>query len=149
MDRRAFLKGAAAAVVAGSVRLRHAAAAPGESLVAVAEGTDYAAITRRAVNVLGGMKAVVKRGDVVVVKPNTGWDRAPEFAANTHPLVVRVLNTVIASRDIVAADAYATTLFALRPADIPITVAAARRGLGQMDLRKIRVITAWYETDAA
>ncbi|MDY0383916.1 DUF362 domain-containing protein [Trichlorobacter sp.] len=293
MDRRTFLKGTAASLVAGSLLGRQALAGSG-STVAVAEGGDYAAITRRAVAALGGMGAFVKRGDVVVLKPNMGWDRAPEFAANTHPLVVRalaeeclaagarrvkvfdhtcndprrcyinsgiqlalkgmkgvevkqieperfrkvllngqflkewelydealnanvfinvpiakhhglsrltlglknimgvmggnrgythrnlevaladvnsvlkshltvidatriltahgpqggsladvrVLNTVVASRDIVAADAYATTLFGMRPADIPTTVAAARRGLGEMDLRRVQVIKA-------
>jgi uncharacterized protein (DUF362 family) len=291
MDRRTFLKGTAASLVAGSLLGRQALGKEG-STVAVAEGSDYAAITRRAVIALGGMGAFVRRGDVVVLKPNMGWDRAPEFAANTHPLVVRalaeeclaagakrvkvfdhtcndprrcyinsgiqmalkgmkgvevkqieperfrkvllngqflkewelydealsanvfinvpiakhhglsrltlglknimgvmggnrgythrnlelaladvnarlkshltlidatriltahgpqggsladvrVLNTVVASRDIVAADAYATTLFGMRPADIPTTVAAARRGLGEMDLRRIQVI---------
>lgn len=293
MDRRTFLKGTAASLVAGSL-LGRQALAKGGSTVAVAEGSDYAAITRRAVIALGGMGAFVRRGDVVVLKPNIGWDRAPEFAANTHPLVVRalaeeclaagakrvkvfdhtcndprrcyinsgiqmalkgikgvevkqieperfrkvllngqflkewelydealsanvfinvpiakhhglsrltlglknimgvmggnrgythrnleialadvnarlkshltlidatriltahgpqggsladvrVLNTVVASQDIVAADAYATTLFGMRPADIPTTVAAARRGLGEMDLRRIQVIKA-------
>jgi len=34
------------------------------------------------------MGAFVSRGDVVVVKPNIGWDRTPEQAANTHPDVV-------------------------------------------------------------
>lgn len=291
MDRRTFLKGTAASLVAGSVLSRHAAAKSGAE-VAVAEGNDYAAITRRVVNALGGMKSFVKKGDVVVVKPNMGWDRAPEFAANTHPLVVKalveeclaagakkvkvfdytcndprrcyvnsgielavkgikgaevkqieperfkkvalngqflkewelydeaisanvfinvpiakhhglsrltlglknimgvmggnrgythrdlhtamadvnsylkshltvidatriltahgpqggsladvkVLNKVIASRDIVAADAYATTLFGLKPEEIPITVAAAKRGLGEMSLNRINVI---------
>ena len=290
MDRRTFLKGTAASLVAGSL-LGRQALARGGSTVVVSEGSDYAAITRRAIAALGGMGSVVKRGDVVVLKPNMGWDRAPEFAANTHPLVVRalaeeclaagarrvkvfdhtcndprrcyinsgiqlalkgmkgvevkqieperfrkvqlngqflkewelydealsanvfinvpiakhhglsrltlglknimgvmggnrgythrnldlaladvnsvlkshltvidatrvliahgpqggsladvrVLNTVIASRDIVAADAYATTLFGLKPADIPSTVAAARRGLGQMDLSRIQL----------
>lgn len=290
MDRRTFLKGTAAAVVSGSVLARQALGRQGPE-VSVAEGRDYAAITRRAVNALGGMQSFVKRGDVVVVKPNMGWDRAPEFAANTHPLVVRALveeclaagakrvkvfdytcndprrcyinsgielaikglkgaevkhieperfrkvqlngqflkewelydealsanvfinvpiakhhglsrltlglknimgimggnrgythrnldtamadvnaylkshltvidatriliahgpqggslndvrvrNTVIASRDIVAADAFASTLFGLKPTDIPIIVAAARRGLGEMDLKRIRV----------
>lgn len=294
MDRRTFLKGTAASLVAGSFVVRQATAAVGNAQVSVAEGSDYAAITRRALNALGGMRSFVKRGDVVVVKPNMGWDRAPEFAANTHPLVVRalveecltagarrvkvfdhtcndprrcyinsgielalkglkgvevkqieperfrkvvlngqflkewelydealnanvfinvpiakhhglsrltlglknvmgvmggnrgythrnldnaladvnaylkshltvidatriltahgpqggsladvrVLNRVIASRDIVAADAYATTLFGLKPSDIPITVAAARRGLGEMDLKRIQVIRA-------
>jgi len=55
---------------------------------------------------------------------------------------VKVLNKVIASSDVVAADAFATTLFGLKPADIPVTVAAYRRGLGEMDLGKIRVVKA-------
>ncbi len=33
----------------------------------------------------------VKRGDVVVVKPNIGWDRTPEYAANTNPEVVSAI----------------------------------------------------------
>jgi uncharacterized protein (DUF362 family) len=37
------------------------------------------------------MKAFVKPGARVVIKPNIGWDRPPEMAANTHPLVVRTL----------------------------------------------------------
>ena len=34
------------------------------------------------------MRRFVARGDVVVVKPNIGWDRAPEQAANTNPVLV-------------------------------------------------------------
>jgi len=37
---------------------------------------------------LGGMKNFVKAGQTVVVKPNIGWDRTPEFGANTHPKLV-------------------------------------------------------------
>jgi uncharacterized protein (DUF362 family) len=55
---------------------------------------------------------------------------------------VKILHKVIASTDTVAADAYATTLFGLRPEEIAVTVAAHRRGLGEMDLRKIRVVKA-------
>lgn len=55
---------------------------------------------------------------------------------------VRVLNKVIASTDIVAADAYATTLFGLRPEQISVTVAAYKRGIGEMDPRKMRIIKA-------
>ncbi|WP_240746358.1 DUF362 domain-containing protein [Desulfuromonas acetexigens] len=47
---------------------------------------------------------------------------------------VRLLDTLIASADIVAADAYAATLFGHRPEDIPTIVAGARRGLGSLDL---------------
>jgi uncharacterized protein (DUF362 family) len=42
----------------------------------------------KAVDALGGMKRFVSRGDVVVVKPNIGWDRMPIHAANTNPDVV-------------------------------------------------------------
>lgn len=49
---------------------------------------DPAALTRRAVDALGGMKRFISRGDVVVVKPNIGWDRLPIHAANTNPDVV-------------------------------------------------------------
>jgi uncharacterized protein (DUF362 family) len=294
MDRRTFLKTTGAASLLAPALIRDALAAQPQPLVAVAEGTDYPAITRKAINALGGMKRFVKPGDVVVVKPNMGWDRSTELAANTHPLVVRavveeclaagakkvkvfdytcndarrcyvnsgienalkgirnveckqieperfrkvtlngqflkewelydealtadvyinvpvakhhglskltlglknimgimggkrgdmhrsldialadvnahfksqltiidatriltahgpqggniadvkVLNKVIASVDIVAADAFATTLFGLKPADIPVTVAAYKRGLGEMDLSRIRVVKA-------
>jgi uncharacterized protein (DUF362 family) len=292
MDRRTFIKTAGAAAVLAPVLVQELLAAQNTSLVAVAEGTDYPAITRKAINAVGGMKRFVKAGDVVVVKPNMGWDRSPEQAANSHPLVVRtvveeclaagakkvkvfdytcndprrcyvnsgiekalkgmkgveckqiemerfkmtalngqflkewelydealsanvfinlpvakhhglskltlglknimgvmggnrgfthrnlavaladvnsrlkshltiidatriltahgpqggnladvkVLNKVIASTDIVAADAYATTLFGMKPADIAVTVAASKRGLGEMNLDKIRVV---------
>jgi uncharacterized protein (DUF362 family) len=37
------------------------------------------------------MDKFVKKGAVVVVKPNIGWDRTPEQAANTNPAVVAAL----------------------------------------------------------
>ncbi len=61
------------------------------STVAVARGKSPREITRRAVELLGGMRRFVSRGDVVLVKPNIGWDRLPEQAANTHPEVVVAL----------------------------------------------------------
>ena len=53
---------------------------------------------------------------------------------------VRTTNKVIASTDIVAADAYATSLFGIKPQEIAITVTAYKRGLGEMNLDKIKVI---------
>ena len=292
MDRRSFLKVSGSAALLAPTLVKEALAAKEQPLVAVAEGTDYPAITRKAIAALGGMKRFVKAGDVVVVKPNMGWDRSTDLAANTHPQVVRavveeclaagakkvkvfdytcndprrcyvnsgiegalkgmknveckqieperfkkvtlngqflkewelydealsanvfinvpvakhhglskltlglknimgimggnrgyvhrsldialadvnahvkshltiidatrvllahgpqggniadvkVLNKVIASTDIVAADAFATTLFGLKPADIPVTVAANKRGLGEMKLERIKVV---------
>jgi uncharacterized protein (DUF362 family) len=45
-------------------------------------------LVRKAIEALGGMTKFVSRGDVVVVKPNIGWDRMPVHAANTNPEVV-------------------------------------------------------------
>ena len=53
---------------------------------------------------------------------------------------VKVLNKLIASTDMVAADAYATGLFGLKPTEISITATAYKRGLGEIDLSKVKVV---------
>jgi uncharacterized protein (DUF362 family) len=58
---------------------------------AVAKGPDPFKNTVAVIEALGGMKAFVKPGSVVVIKPNIGWDRSPEQAANTNPEVVAAL----------------------------------------------------------
>jgi uncharacterized protein (DUF362 family) len=60
-----------------------------QPLLAKAQGTNYAHLVGDALQALGGMKKFVNPGEVVVVKPNMAWDRAPELAANAHPVVVR------------------------------------------------------------
>lgn len=90
MERRRFLRLIGLSSLFWSLGLRKLFASTGP-LVAVADGADAAAITRNAINALGGMKRFVKPGNTVVVKPNIGWDRAPELAANTNPLVVRAV----------------------------------------------------------
>jgi uncharacterized protein (DUF362 family) len=57
-------------------------------LVVARNDTDPAALVRKAVEALGGMKRFISRQDIVVVKPNIGWDRTPIHAANTNPRVV-------------------------------------------------------------
>ena len=52
---------------------------------------------------------------------------------------VQRADTVIASHDMVAADAWAATLFGLTGADIGYVQAAAEMGLGTMDLDSIEV----------
>lgn len=59
--------------------------------LAVIKGPDPAINTRKAVETLGGIQRFVRKGDVVVIKPNIGWDRTPEQAANTNPAVVAEL----------------------------------------------------------
>jgi len=60
-------------------------------LLVVARGPSPATITRAAVDALGGMGRFVPRGARVVVKPNIGWDRTPEQAADTNPDVVAAI----------------------------------------------------------
>lgn len=302
MNRRTFIRRTfqtAVAAAAGGLPSLDLLALPAMAEqnppLAVRTGTDIPQLVRTTIEALGGMGAFVGSGDVVVVKPNIGWDRTVELAANTHPEVVKALvelcldagakqvrifdrtcnderrcytqsgiraavesikservsleymdrrayremtirggkafdrwefygpvieadrminvpvakhhsisrltlgmknlmgiiggnrgrlhhnieeslsdlasvihsdltvvdatrilvangpqggrledvrqrDTVIASPDIVAADAYAATLFGLQPDDIPTVVAAARRGLGVMDLEKVRMV---------
>ena len=56
--------------------------------VVIVQGGEPAALVQAALRELGGLGRFVSRGDVVLVKPNIGWDRTPEQAANTNPEVV-------------------------------------------------------------
>ena len=40
---------------------------------------------------MGGMKRFVKKGQIVVLKPNIGFDSPPEHGATTHPGLVRAI----------------------------------------------------------
>jgi uncharacterized protein (DUF362 family) len=94
MDRRTFIKSVAAgAIGAQFIDPLDLFAEPtnATSVLSVVKGDDNAAVTRAAVDALGGMSKFVSKGDVVVVKPNIGWDRKPEQAANTDPVVVATL----------------------------------------------------------
>lgn len=89
MKRRAFLKLAASSILFSGLHRNLFAKEP--PVLATAEGKDYAAIARNVIDALGGIQKFVKKGDVVVVKPNMGWDRKPEYAAGTHPLVIKAI----------------------------------------------------------
>jgi uncharacterized protein (DUF362 family) len=52
---------------------------------------------------------------------------------------VKQANTIIASHDIIAADAYGATLFGLTGADIPYIKKGAEMGLGTLDLSAVKV----------
>lgn len=102
-SRRTFLLGSAAA--AGSWTLgSHAQSAQAQAVdMSITKWTgpqppaasEFQAaavkLTEQAIAALGGMNRFVSRGAVVWVKPNIGWDRTPETAANTNPDVVATL----------------------------------------------------------
>ena len=97
MDRRDFLKQVAlwsAGLTLHVPLFRVAEVLAAESplpLLAHATGRNYPELVDRVLSPLGGMGKFVRPGDKVVVKPNIGWDRNPDQAANTHPQVVRAL----------------------------------------------------------
>src|SRR5665647_534614 len=99
MKRRDFFKSAAVAGLAtilnpSSLSAGTSAASPAvvstPDLVAVMGGEPEVMLIR-AIKELGGIGKYVKRGDKVVIKPNIGWDRKPELAANTNPELVGAL----------------------------------------------------------
>lgn len=59
-----------------------------KTTLAVVEGEKPAEATLAAINILGGISQFVKKGSVVVIKPNFSWERQPESAATTNPDVL-------------------------------------------------------------
>ncbi|HBX70216.1 MAG TPA: hypothetical protein DEH25_12775 [Chloroflexi bacterium] len=83
---------------------------------------DLASAIRPTLNVMDAVRVMKKNGPI-------GF-----FQRDTHQM-----DTVIASADIVAIDAYTTRLFDLTPADLDYVVCAANMGLGHMDLENLRI----------
>ena len=93
MDRRKFLKlaaltGAGLSLPDGLNVLADAAEQAMRPDLVVAHGASPELIVKAAIDAMGGIKKFISRGDVVVIKPNIGWDRTPEQAGNTNPEVV-------------------------------------------------------------
>lgn len=117
LTRREFLVGAGASAILGAAALSGcskggtdapAAGKDGQALkfrarphpmadtwkgrIGLAQGgDDPARNVRTAIEKLcgpDGVKTFVKAGDIVVVKPNIGWDQTPDMGANVDPVVV-------------------------------------------------------------
>ncbi len=52
-------------------------------------GYSVKELTKKVFDAVGGIERFVSKGDVVVIKPNLSWARAPRFAATTNPEVMR------------------------------------------------------------
>ena len=93
MDRRTFIKlaalsGAGLSMPQGLHRVAEAVESSTRPDLVVAHGASPEKIVKAALDALGGIKKFISRGDIVVIKPNIGWDRTPEQAGNTNPEVV-------------------------------------------------------------
>jgi uncharacterized protein (DUF362 family) len=91
MKRREFLKNVAVGSLLAHIPTRMIAQGKQFPDLAMIQGESPAQITKEAVSAVGGIKRFIAKGDVVIVKPNIGWDRTPEQAACTNPEVVKAL----------------------------------------------------------
>ncbi len=101
INRRQFLQyqlTSAAWLAGASLMFPHRALAESLPDIAVTTGDPEGAV-EKAVDMLGGMKAFVKSGDRVVIKPNMSFASGPERAANTHPEVVRTIAALCLEAD--------------------------------------------------
>ena len=99
MKRRKFLRNSLGAGVAAGAMMslgnfekafagKHLPPAANYDLIAVMGG-EPAAMFDMGIQALGGMGAFIAKGQKVLIKPNIGWDVAPEKGANTNPALVR------------------------------------------------------------
>lgn len=100
LQRRDFIKKSLAAGAAvtlgkmsllGEVETTTSTNKSGKVDLVVVRGNNLPEMLDKGLEPLGGIKAYVKPGQTVVIKPNIGWDVKPELAANTNPELVKRL----------------------------------------------------------
>ncbi|MDR1936968.1 MAG: DUF362 domain-containing protein [Tannerellaceae bacterium] len=99
MKRRDFLRTSVVASAALTLNFDGLQSALASNATAVEEAPDLVAVMGgepeamldKALEALGGIGKYIKKGQKVVIKPNIGWDRTPELAGNTNPLLIKAL----------------------------------------------------------
>ena len=91
--KKSFLYTAGTAVYASTIGkitplFGKTSSSPGNYDLVAARGGEIVDMYKKAMEEMGGMGKFVRRGQLVVVKPNIGWDVTPERAANTNPDLV-------------------------------------------------------------
>lgn len=113
MERRNFIKTAILGGLAGAVKLKSNDLFAGEKM-SVSKSNDLVAVMggepqqmyQKGIEAMGGISKFVKKGAKVTIKPNIGWDKSPEFGANTNPQLVSAI-----IKDCLAAGASEVTVF--------------------------------------
>ncbi len=91
MKRREFIKTSVITTTSVPLSGLFAFSAPSRIPVSKVTGESPFEITKKSVELIGGMKKFISRQDVVMIKPNIGWNRKVEQAANTNPAVLRAI----------------------------------------------------------
>ena len=107
MKRRDFLKAVAISGAAVTLKMKGGMdilaqtvnSASGDAIdIMAVMGGEPAEMFKRAIAEMGGMGKFIKAGQTVVIKPNIGWDRKPELAADTNPdLVAEIVRQCLAA----------------------------------------------------
>ncbi|MBF0206533.1 MAG: DUF362 domain-containing protein [Oligoflexia bacterium] len=83
-----FTAPAAAATAAAAAAIAATAISTSYPDLVAVKGGSPVEMFERGINELGGMQRFVKKGTVVLVKPNIGWNKTPTQGANTNPELV-------------------------------------------------------------
>ena len=63
--------------------------------MAIAHGQTHEATINAAIGALGGMERFIKKGDIVVIKPNVAFDRPAALGTTTHPDALRAVARLV------------------------------------------------------
>jgi len=76
-----------------TIRLKDYRVSPpsGAKVLGVARGDNYEQMLKMAIGAIGGLEHFIRKGDVVLIKPNVAFDRAPKLGATTNPEVLSAL----------------------------------------------------------
>ena len=76
-----------------SIRLKDFSIAPamGAKTLGIARGEKYDQMLRMATDAIGGIGHFIRKGDVVLIKPNVAFDRSPKLGATSNPEVLAAL----------------------------------------------------------
>ena len=91
MKRRDFIKTSSGGLLSAAFLPSFLLSQENSAHAVWVENGEPAELLEAALQALGGINQFVNRGDIVVLKPNIGWDRAPQYAANTNPELVRAV----------------------------------------------------------
>lgn len=91
MKRRKFIKTSVVMTATAGISGLPLLSSGGVDPVSKVTGESPYEITKKGIELIGGMKKFISKQDIVMIKPNIGWNRKVEHAANTNPEVLKAV----------------------------------------------------------
>ena len=111
-----------------------------KSVVSIVKGTDPDVMVQQAIDLWGGIEAIVKPGATVVIKPNAGHVGVPGSSVNTNPEVVTAVIEAVKKanpKHIILAESAAVGCDTLECLDVS-GIRKAAEDAGVTDIRDIK-----------